>query len=91
MDKVVVKSDPLMTEAYPEKVQTRMTLVEPSGELVTHLQEYPKGHCKNPLNKSEVEEKFKNLFGYFSAENDGQKLLDYIWNIDGENSLAIPF
>jgi 2-methylcitrate dehydratase len=44
--------------------------------------DYPKGHAKNPLNDSEVEEKFFALVEPAIGQKRAKKIVDLVWKLD---------
>jgi 2-methylcitrate dehydratase len=49
--------------------------------------EYPKGHAKNPLKDSEVEEKFRALVEPILGSDRAGKIIDVVWKLDESKSV----
>ncbi|WP_306567697.1 MmgE/PrpD family protein [Aquabacterium sp.] len=60
--KVRVSHAPELSKNYPSSSQTRITIRTRTGEVLSHLQEQPKGHASNPLSDTELASKFIELF-----------------------------
>ena len=61
MRKVEVSEDPDATRAYPSQQRARMEIALRSGRRLTRAADYPKGHSRNPLSDTELEQKFLGL------------------------------
>ena len=61
MRKIEVSEDPQATRNYPAQQQARMEIELRSGRRLTRFADYPKGHSRNPLSDSELEQKFLGL------------------------------
>ena len=61
MCKIEVSEDPDATRNYPAQQQARMEITLRSGRRLTRSADYPKGHSRNPLSDSELEQKFLGL------------------------------
>ncbi|MDE0032690.1 MAG: MmgE/PrpD family protein [Deltaproteobacteria bacterium] len=61
MRKIEVSEDPEATRNYPAQQQARMEVELRSGRRLTRAADYPKGHSRNPLSDSELEQKFLGL------------------------------
>lgn len=82
MDKVEVKVSDAMTERYPKRVQTRITVRSAGGAEVSHLQEVPKGHATLPLTDAELEQKFLKLYAPWGDERAARRTLEIAGSIE---------
>ncbi len=82
MRKVEVSEDPEATRDYPAQQRARMEITLQSGRRLTRSEDYPKGHSRNPLTDSELEQKFLGLTaGVLSAQRQAA-LLERLWRFD---------
>lgn len=83
VSKVKVSVDPALDSIYPGAVPNRVEVRLSTGETLKREVRYPKGHPKDPLTDSEIEEKFRRLAsGYFSERKTGE-VLKALWSVDG--------
>jgi 2-methylcitrate dehydratase len=87
--KVVV--DPDLDRLYPEAMPNRVEVSLKSGETLAREIIYPKGHPKDPLVDSELEEKFKDLAGLVLPESKIDRTLEILWNLDGLKDISEIF
>lgn len=66
----------------PEAMLCRLTLVANSGAMHGAVVEYHKGHYKNPMSESEVEEKFHKLGAKVLSTSQRKRLLEALWNLE---------
>ena len=59
--KLTVVEEPEFTRRYPAESCTRVEVTTTDGQRVTAETSHPKGHSRNPLTDTEVEEKFRGL------------------------------
>lgn len=82
VSRVKVSVDPALDSIYPGAVPNRVEVRLSTGETLTREAIYPKGHPKDPLKDSEVEEKFRRLAaGYFSGR-ETEEVLKALWSVD---------
>jgi 2-methylcitrate dehydratase len=67
---------------YPEAVANIVHIDFVDGKRLTKRVDYPKGHAKNPLNDSEVEEKFFALVEPAIGQKRAKKIVDLAWKLD---------
>jgi 2-methylcitrate dehydratase len=75
--KLTVVEEPEFTRRYPAESCTRVEVTTTDGRRVTAETSHPKGHHRNPLSDTEVEEKFKSLaVGALGAQRCDQVLAE---------------
>ena len=75
--KLTVVEEPEFTRRYPAESCTRVEVTTTDGRRVTAETSHPKGHYRNPLSDTEVEEKFKGLaMGALGAQRCDQVLAE---------------
>jgi 2-methylcitrate dehydratase len=67
---------------YPEAVANRVTVKLSTGKVVSKQVDYHKGHPKNPMSDSEVEEKFQKLTRRILDKSRARRILDAVWNLE---------
>lgn len=68
MKKIAVVEDDALNAQHPEKYPCRITVRLNDGSEVRNALPYPKGHERNPMTRTEVQDKFRRQFaGYGSA------------------------
>ena len=82
MDRITISERASYTEQYPESQPSTMTLTTRSGENVVEEAIYPKGHPRNPLSDTEVEEKFHRLAGSVLSEPARAKLVEQVGKLE---------
>jgi 2-methylcitrate dehydratase len=69
-------------------VSNRVTVKLADGRVVSKQVDYHKGHPKNPMNDSEVEEKFLRLTGKYLQKNRAKRILEAIWNLEKAKNVS---
>lgn len=82
MSKIKVKRNPEHNKQYPKAFPCFIEIKTKSGETFTKTVTYPKGHPKNPLTDSELEEKFSTLNTGLIKDDIVNEIIDNIWNLE---------
>lgn len=82
MSKIKVMRNPEHNKQYPEAFPCFIEIKSKSGETVTRTVTYPKGHPKNPLTDSELEEKFEVLNNGLIKSDKAKEIIDTIWDLE---------
>lgn len=85
--KVQLKESEELTKGYPDGIPNRITLKTKDGKIFTKEVRYPKGHARNPMSDDEVIEKFKRCTQDILNQNDQDKLIDAVFNIEKFNDI----
>lgn len=88
LKKITVVEDKTLSAKYPEAVANRVTVKLSSGKVVTKQVDYHKGHPKNPMSDTEVEEKFQRLTRKYLDKNRARRLLEAVWNLEKAKDVA---
>lgn len=91
MGKIEVTSNNTMTKEYPQRVQTEVSIHTDTGESVSYLQNYPMGHCENPLAHQQVEQKFLELFENYDSREMGLWIINYILDLENKKNIIFNF
>jgi 2-methylcitrate dehydratase len=82
MTKIKVMRNPEHNKQYPEAFPCAIEIKSKSGETFTKTVTYPKGHPKNPLTDSELEEKFNTLNSDLINDDTVNEIIDNIWRLE---------
>jgi len=82
LKKITVVEDRTLSAMYPEAVANRVTVKVSTGKVVSKQINYHKGHPKNPMSDSEVEEKFQKLTKRILDKSRARRILDAVWNLE---------
>jgi len=82
MTKIKVMRNPEHNKQYPEAFPCFIEIKSKSGETFTKTVTYPKGHPKNPLTDSELEEKFNTLNSGLINDDTVNEIIDNIWRLE---------
>src|SRR5216683_4349199 len=82
LKKITVVEDRTLSARYPEAVANRVTVKLSTGKVVSKQIDYHKGHPKNPMSDSEVEEKFQKLTRRILDKSRARRILDAVWNLE---------
>jgi 2-methylcitrate dehydratase len=85
--KVQLKESEELTKGYPDGIPNRITLKTKDSKIFTKEVRYPKGHAKNPMSDEEVIEKFKHCTQDMLNQNDQDKLINAVFNIEKFNDI----
>ena len=86
LDVLTVEEDPECAAAWPEACMNRVTVNFEDGSQVSKSVRYYRGHAKNPMSDSELEEKFRGQAESVITEADADALLKAIWGLDEAGS-----
>jgi 2-methylcitrate dehydratase len=97
MQKIKVSEDPALTARTGGAVPTRVTAILSDGQRITREVDHAPGFAATPMNRSEVERKFRGNIGkrWPKEQTDGN--LKSLWSLDRTNNftsllgkLAVP-
>ena len=75
----------------PEAMLCEVEVVTDNGERHSRRVAYHKGHYRNPLSDSELEDKFRSLAGPVLAGDQIDRLLDRLWRLEETDDLGEIF
>jgi 2-methylcitrate dehydratase PrpD len=64
MNKVIIRSDPIISSMEPKSRAARVTIRTKDGNVFENIVYNPKGEPENPMDESEIENKFLNLWKF---------------------------
>lgn len=92
MDRISVKEDPELTRGVSDgKLPCRIEVVSRSGARKIAATDYPRGHCKHPMNDGEIEEKFRAHARRILPDERVDLALRTLWEIDRAPNLDTLF
>ncbi|HZA23318.1 MAG TPA: hypothetical protein VFA32_12075, partial [Dehalococcoidia bacterium] len=71
----------------PTEYNCRMEVTTRSGHSYVASTSYPKGHCNNPLDDSEVSAKFRRLATPTITEQQCEQALELLWSLEDQPDL----
>ncbi len=88
MQKIEVSEDPALTARTGGAVPTRVTATLSDGKQITREVDHAPGFAARPMNRSEVERKFRGNVGEKWPKEKTEANLKALWAIDQANDLA---
>ena len=86
LDGLTVEEDPECAAAWPEACMNRVTVKLEDGSQESKSVRYYRGHAKNPMSDSELEEKFRDQAESVITAADADSLRKAIWELDEAGS-----
>ena len=80
--KMTMEEDPTFTERYPWELNCLIEITTKSGETKVAATSYPKGHRNNPLDDSEVSDKFRRLATPTITDQQCEQALELLWSLE---------
>ena len=91
VSKVEVSVSEEANQMAPEAMLCEVEVVTSNGERRSRRVAYHKGHYKNPLSDSELEDKFRSLAGPVLAKEQVEGLLERLWRLETVEDLGEIF
>jgi len=88
MRKIAVKEDPALTAMQGDAVPTRVTAILDDGRRITRQVDDVPGFAGRPMQRGDVERKFRSNVGKRWPRERIQTLLDALWGLDQANDLV---
>jgi 2-methylcitrate dehydratase len=88
MQKIKVSEDPALTARTGGAVPTRVTAMLSGGKRITREVDHAPGFAAKPMNRSDVERKFRGNVGGRWPKEQTEANLKALWAIDQANDLA---
>lgn len=82
MQKIKIAENKAFTARFPGEMVTEIKLRTLSGETLTEIASYPRGHAKNPMTDAELEEKYLSLTAGMLKPDAQRDLLRSMWDLD---------
>ena len=88
MQKITVSEDPNLT-ARVGAAPTRVTAILADGQRISREVDYAPGFAERPMNRSEVESKFRGNVGKRWPRDRTDAILQALWALDQTNDLSV--
>ena len=88
MQRIKVSEDPALTSRTGGAVPTRVTATLSGGKRITREVDHAPGFAARPMNRNDVERKFRGNVGDRWAKEQTEANLKALWTIDRTNDLA---
>src|SRR5207248_7881851 len=82
LENVKVERNAELSALYPDAVANIVHVDLVDGRRLTKRVDYPMGHAKNPLQDSQVEEKFRALVEPMVGNARARRIVDIVWKLD---------
>ena len=82
IQKVKVNRNAEMTAGYPDGIPNLLVIKTTDGKEYSKKVSYPLGHNRNPMNDVDIEKKFKSLALRWMSEQNAERLLKALWDIE---------
>src|SRR5258708_4693222 len=89
MQKIRVREDPDLTARIGAAVPTRVTAILVDGQKITREVDYAPGFAERPMNRSEVERKFRGNVGKRWTQERTSAILQALWALDRTEDLPV--
>jgi 2-methylcitrate dehydratase len=89
MQKIRVREDPDLTARIGAAVPTRVTAILVDGQKITREVDYAPGFAERPMNRSEVERKFRGNVGKRWTQERTSAILQALWALDQTDDLSL--
>jgi 2-methylcitrate dehydratase len=88
MQKIKVSEDPVLSARIGIAVPTRVTAILADGQRVSREVDYAPGFAERPMNRVEVERKFRGNVGKRWTKERTDSVLAALWDLDRTNNLS---
>jgi 2-methylcitrate dehydratase len=82
MPRIRISENKSYTAEFPGKLMTRIDVTTRSGQRLSELAAYPKGHAQNPMSDADVNAKFATLCGALMPDSARESLLRALWDFE---------
>jgi 2-methylcitrate dehydratase len=89
MQKITVKEDPVLTARMGAEVSTRVTAILTDGQRISREVDYAPGFAERPMNRSEVERKFRGNVRKRWPQEQTDAILQALWVLDQTDDLSV--
>ncbi len=87
MGRIKIEEDPSLNRQYPGTLASIAEMETKSKGTIRHEVIYPKGNTRNPLTKTDVAEKFRELCSLSLLKDQYENLLEMLFNLDQLDSI----
>jgi 2-methylcitrate dehydratase len=88
MQKIKVAEDPVLTARGGGAVPTRVTGILADGQRISREVDYAPGFSERPMNRADVERKFRGNVGKRWPQEQTTAVLTALWGLEQTNNLS---
>jgi 2-methylcitrate dehydratase len=88
MQKIKVTEDPALTARGGGAVPTRVTAILSDGRRISHEVDHAPGFAERPMNRTDVEGKFRNNVGRRWPEEQTAAVLQALWSLERADNVS---
>jgi 2-methylcitrate dehydratase len=89
MQKITVSEDPVLTARVGAAVPNRVTAILVDGRRISHEVDYAPGFAERPMNRAEVERKFRGNVGKRWPKEQPDAIVEPLWALDRTDELSV--
>ena len=89
MQMIKVSEDPVLTARMGVAVPTRVTAILTDGQRISREVDYAPGFAERPMNRAEVERKFRGNVGKRWPQQRTDAVLQALWALDQVDDLSV--
>jgi 2-methylcitrate dehydratase len=89
MQRIKVSEDPVLTARMGSAVPTRVTAILSDGQKISREVDYAPGFAERPMNRSEVEQKFRGNVGKRWSPQRTDAALQALWALEQTDDLSV--
>jgi 2-methylcitrate dehydratase len=89
MQKIKVSEDPILTARLGAAVPTRVTAILADGQRISREVDYAPGFAERPMNRADVERKFRGNVGKRWLPKRTDAALQALWALDQTDDLSV--
>ena len=89
MQRIKVSEDPVLTARMGSAVPTRVTAILSDGRKISREVDYAPGFAERPMNRSEVEKKFRGNVGKRWSPQRTDAALQALWALEQTDDLSV--
>ena len=88
---MTIEENQAFSDKYPDEYNCRIEIKTYSGKTLVAETSYPKGHRNNPLDDSEINDKFKRLAIPTITNEQCEEALSLLWDLENLDTLDEVF
>jgi 2-methylcitrate dehydratase len=88
MRKIAIAESTEFTQRFPAELTTEIEIETRSGERLSEIASYPRGHARNPMTDTEIDDKFLAQADRVLPPDRRDALLHALWEIDHADAIG---
>jgi 2-methylcitrate dehydratase len=81
MDRIFISENPEFSALYPPVMRTQLDFTLVSGQVISKVTGYPRGHAANPATEADIEAKFRAECGRIATAAWVDRALDVVTDV----------